>query len=340
MFELDKITIYKAIIHTFNKEEDKPRLSSFEIDHEEELTHAILQNQLEKILNSNQMKWASFGEKKDVEELLEELEKDLSIFVDVTQDIANLIHKQLNKYQAYLPSCDIAFILFEMEEVMYFAGVKINHKDFYVRATENFPAGNLHIIRKSNDLFLSTKLSVEEGFIVHLKYFDIALLEKEYKVEGEKAGFFGDLIFSLNKGMSEKEKLQSFNQINKRLQEKFIGEDLEKRAQIKKAISDTLVETGKLDVQVAMDKAFENNQDIKSIYQEALGRARLDHEKIEINNNVARKKFDIQKIITNSGIEISIPVEFYEDDSKLEIISNSDGTLTFIIKNIEEFKSS
>ncbi len=64
MFELDKITIYKAIIHTFNKEEDKPRLSSFEIDHEEELTHAILQNQLEKILNSNQMKWASFGEKK------------------------------------------------------------------------------------------------------------------------------------------------------------------------------------------------------------------------------------------------------------------------------------
>ena len=340
MFELEKITIYKAIIHTLNKEENDPRISSFEIDREEEPVHSILQNQLEKIMNSNQMKWASFGEDKEVEELLAELDKDLSIFVEVTQDIACMIHRKINKYQDHLPSCDMAFILFEMEDVMYFAGVKINHKDFYVRETESFPAGDLHTIRKSNDLFIPTRLSVEEGFIVHLKYFDIALLDKEYKVEGEKLGFFGDLIFNLDKGMSEKEKLQSFNQINKRLQEKFIGEDLEQRAQIKKAISDTLAETGKLDVRLALEKAFDEKNEIKGIYQEALGRARLDHEKIEIDNNAARKKFDIQKITTNSGIEISIPVEFYEDESKLEIISNGDGTITFIIKNIEEFKSS
>ena len=96
---------------------------------------------------------------------------------------------------------------------------------------------------------------------------DIALIDKEYKVEGEKQSFFADISFSLNKGMSEKEKLKSFNQINKRLQEKFIGEDLEQKAQIKKAISDTLVDTGLLDVSMALDKAFDESEEIKNIYK-------------------------------------------------------------------------
>lgn len=339
MFDLDKIIIYKAVIHTLNREEDFARCASYEIDHEEELTYGLLNLYLEKIMNSNQMKWATFGENKELQQVLEELDKEPSIFLEVTRDFAQVMHKQINKYMQYLPSCDIAFVLFEMLDVMYFGAIKLNHKDLYVRHTEVSPGGELNMIKRSNDLYLSPKGNVEEGFIVHLKYMDIALLDKEYKVEGDKVGFLGDLVLQLEKELSEKEKLKSFNLINKRLQEKFIGEDLGKRAQIKKAISDTLVETGKLDVQAALNKAFEEEEEIKSIYKEALGRARIDKEKIEVADNISRKKFDIQKITTSSGIEISIPVEFYEDESKLEIISNTDGTITFIIKNVDEFTS-
>lgn len=339
MFDLDKIIIYKAIIHTLNREEEFARCASYEIDHEEELTYGLLNSYLEKIMDSDRMKWAAFGENKELKQVLEELDKDLSLFVEVTRDFAQIMHKQINKYMQYLPSCDIAFVLFEMLDVMYFGAIKLNHKDFYIRHTEISPGGELNTIKRSNDLYLSPKGNIEEGFIVHLKYMDIALLDKEYKVEGDKVGFFGDLVLQLEKEMSEKEKLRSFNLINKRLQEKFIGEDLGRRAQIKKAISDTLVETGKLDVQLALDKAFEETEEIKGIYQEAMGRARIDKEKIEVADNVSRKKFDIQKITTSNGIEISIPVEYYGDEDKLEIISNGDGTITFMIKNIDEFTS-
>lgn len=340
MFDLDKIIIYKAIIHTLNRDEEFARCASYEIDHEEELTYGLLNSYLEKIMNSNQMKWANFGENKELQLVLEELDKDLTLFVEVTRDFAQIIHKQINKYMEYLPSCDIAFVLFEMLDVMYFGAIKLNHKDLYIRHTEVSPGGELNTIKRSNNLYLSPKGSIEEGFIVHLKYMDIALLDKEYKVEGEKMGFLGDLVLQLEKGMSEKEKLKAFNQINKRLQDKFIGEDLEKRAEIKKAISDTLVETGKLDVAMALDKAFEDGQELKNIYKEAMGHARIDKEKIEVSDSISRKKFDVQKIVTGNGIELSIPVEYYEDSDKVEIISNSDGTITFIIKNVDEFTTS
>ena len=340
MFEPSKILIYKAIIHTLHKEEEEPRCATYEIDHEEELTHHLFTNYLEKIMTSNQMKWASFEEGSEVEAVLEELLKDPSIFVEVTKDLSKVIQKNLNKYREYLPSCDMAFILFEMEDIMYLGIVKLNHKNIYVRKTEKSPGGELNLIKNSNDLYIQPKSTVEEGMVIHLPHMDIALIDKEYKVEGEKQSFFADISFSLHKGMSEKEKLKSFNQINKRLQEKFIGEDLEQKAQIKKAISDTLVDTGLLDVSMALDKAFDESEEIKNIYKEALGKVNLTNEKILIDNNAARRKFDVQKITTSSGIELTIPVEYFNDDSKVEIISNSDGTLTFMIKGIEEFISS
>lgn len=339
MFEIDKIIIYKAIIHTLINHEEFARCATYEIDHEEDLTMGLLTNYIEKILSSNQMKWANFGENKEFEIVLEELDKDLSLFVEVSKDFAKAMHKSIYKYMEYLPSCDVAFVLFEMQDIMYMAVIKLNHKDLYIRKTEISPGGDLNVIKRNNDLYLTPKSTVEEGFVVHLKYMDIALLDKEYKVEGEKKGFFGDIVLELNRGMSESEKLKSFNQINKRLQEKFIGEDLEQKAGIKKAISDTLVETGKLDVKVALDKAFEDENEIKKIYKEALGKAKLENEKIEVYNAQARKKFDTQKITTSSGIEISIPVEYYQDSSKVEIVPNGDGTITFIIKNIEDFTS-
>lgn len=340
MFELNEILIYKAIIHTLNKEEEEPRCASYEIDHEEELTHKLFSNYLERIMNSSQMKWGHFKEGSEMENVLEHLLEDPSLFVEITKDLSKEVQGSLNKYMDFLPSCDLAFILFEMEDVMYLGIIKFNHKNIYVRKTESSPGGQLNLIKNSNDLYILPKAGIEEGIIVHLPYMDIAILDKEYKIEGEKQGFFADLIFDLEKGMSEKEKLKSFNQINKRLQEKFVGEDLSQKAEIKKAISDTIVEEGLLDIPMALDKAFDDKEEIKSIYKEALTKANLHNEKIRVDSNAARKKFDMQKIVSSNGIEMSIPVEYFEDESKLEIIGNSDGTLTFVIKGIEEFVSS
>ena len=338
MFDLGKILIYKAVIHTFNREREYPVYSTYEIDHEEELTFEIIRKNLEKIHGSSEMKWASFGEASVVEKMMENLDADLNLFMEVTKDLSYMIHKNIYENSEALPSCDIAFILFEMDEVMYFGCIKFNHKDLLVRRLEETRDGAIAMIAKSNDLYLTPKSKTEEGFIVHLKFMDIALLDKSYTVKGEKQNFFGDLVLGLSSGMSEKEKLKAFNQVNKRVQEKFIGEDLQQKAQIKKAISDTIVEEGIIEVEKVLDRAFEDGQEVKGIYREALKKANLDKAEIKVGEVMARK-FDRQKIITGNGIEISIPVDYYQDNDKVEITANSDGTINIIVKNIDEYKS-
>lgn len=340
MFRLDNIIIYKSIIHTIYKEKETPELSSYVIDNDNEFLNNLFTNYIEKILKTNKIKWSNFTEDdKEFELIMETLRSDPSLFIDITQDIASILCQRTYKYMNFLSSFDLVCIFFEMNNLFYFGAIKLNHKNMYTRKSHIRNEGNINIILPDNNLYLSPKQAIEEGFVIELDSMSIALLDKIYTVEGDKYGFFGDLIFSLNKRLSEKEKLDIFNNINKRLQDKFIGEDLDQRANIKKAINDTLLETGNLDVNKAIDKAFDDDQEIKSIYSEAMKTANLFNEIIEIDNSSNRKKFDSQKIITNTGIEISIPIDYYSDKNKIEIISNDNGTITFIIKNIEEFKS-
>ena len=46
------------------------------------------------------------------------------------------------------------------------------------------------------------------------------------------------------------------------------------------------------------------------------------------------KKFEKHRITTDSGIEITIPMEEYRNPDKVEFITNPDGTISVLIKNI------
>lgn len=338
MFDLGKILMYKAVIHTFNRYSDTPEFSTHEIDHDEELTFEILKRNIEKLHVSSEMKWASFKDNAPVGQLMEILDSDLNMFMEITRKIGYIMQDQLCRYAEALPSCDIAFVLFEMDEVMYFAALKFNHKDFLIKGLEATRDGGIAILQRSNGLYLTPSAKIDEGFIVHLKYLDIALLEKRYVIGGERTDVLSELVLLANSSMSEKEKLTAFNTISKRIQDKFVGEDLPQRAAIKQAVADTIIETGKLDIGMALDLAYEDGNEIKGIYKEALKKAGLDKGEIKIDSTQARK-FDYQKIVTDSGMELKIPVEYMNDSTRVELTPNADGSMDITLKSIYEYKS-
>ena len=46
------------------------------------------------------------------------------------------------------------------------------------------------------------------------------------------------------------------------------------------------------------------------------------------------RKFQKQKLTTDTGIEITIPMEEYRTPDHVEFITNMDGTISVLIKNI------
>ena len=52
------------------------------------------------------------------------------------------------------------------------------------------------------------------------------------------------------------------------------------------------------------------------------------------------KKYRMQKFKLANGIELAIPMDVYQNKEFVEFINNPDGTISVMIKNIDEIKTS
>ena len=60
---------------------------------------------------------------------------------------------------------------------------------------------------------------------------------------------------------------------------------------------------------------------------------------IEPKNETTVKKFAKQHLTTDTGIEIKIPMEQYNSTDNIEFMTNEDGTISVLIKNIGHITS-
>ena len=68
--------------------------------------------------------------------------------------------------------------------------------------------------------------------------------------------------------------------------------------------------------------------------KEKLEKYNMEKEVVRPKSEATIKKFQKQHLTTDTGIEITIPMEEYKDPDKVEFITNPDGTISVLIKNI------
>ena len=72
---------------------------------------------------------------------------------------------------------------------------------------------------------------------------------------------------------------------------------------------------------------------------EKLEKYHLEKEVIRPKSENTIKKFRKQHLTTDTGIEITIPMEEYKNPDRVEFLTNPDGTVSVLIKNIGRLRS-
>ena len=67
---------------------------------------------------------------------------------------------------------------------------------------------------------------------------------------------------------------------------------------------------------------------------EKLDKYHLTETEVEPQNPATTRKYGKQNLITDTGIEIRIPMEQYQNKDKVDFITNPDGTISVLIKNV------
>jgi len=329
----EEIRIEKVIIHILDSMVGMPVLSDTEIDFGSDFAD-FLKEHIYKVSAGDDVRTCHFYEKEsDIYQMLLEYNDDK--FIDMSKHLAESLYKIMNS-NVDIPSADLAIVRFKDRDDEYLAILKINLRSNYTHRTAAVGDGNANEIVKFKAVFPSESQRLTEAAIIRLKDFQVRLVEKKYTVNDEKVNYFSYLFLKCNSAMSPKTKLNLVTKAIEKVQDDNLDEYkvTEAKMRAKCIIQEELERNGGFVVEDLADKVFEEEPDMRNAFQEKMEKYDMVKQEVIPQNETTVRKYQKQCLYTDTGIEIKIPMDRYKDSDSVEFITNPDGTVSVLIKNI------
>lgn len=327
----DEIIIKRAVLHVLDSEASMPIISKGELEITEDLSDYISKHIYKIIDNPNTKKAKFIEDANPMYIMVESLNEDN--FLSMTSNMANILFAFMQK-NIDIPPADLLCCIFEEEEKEHLAILKLNYKSAFTHWVNNCEDGNINTIISYKTLLPPESQRVEECALIDLSDYSLRIIEKKYEINGEKEFYFSKYFLKCKSDLSVNEKLKILDKVTKDINKKYFDDDFEKTMEIKKAFCESLEENERIDIEDIAQKVYDRNLEIKNEYMEEISKSGLYEKEIVVPERLVEKKFSMQKIKTDSGIELKFPLEFLNRTDKIEFINNPDGTVSILIKNV------
>lgn len=335
----EDIRIKKVIVHILDSTIGMPVLSDTELEYGSEIAE-FLKEHIAKISSGDDAKECRFyKEESEVYHVLDSYADD--DFVAVSKDIATMLY-EIMKSNIDIPAADLMVVRFKVEEE-YLALLKMNYKALYTHRTMALEdgEGNSNEIIRHKSILPSESQRLTEAAIIRLNDLAVWVIEKKYEVNGEKTNYFSFLFLKCSTHLSHKSKLSIVSRAVESIQKEGFDETerFEKQMRAKSIIQEEIKEKGGFVVEELAEKIFDQQPELKVAFQDKMEKYDMVKEEIQPQSENTVRKYQSQHLYTDTGIEIKIPMEQYKNPRSVEFITNPDGTISVLIKNIEHLEA-
>jgi len=335
--EKDEIIIRSAIMHILDSTVGMPVLSDELLTLTPDMND-FLRNHIYKVISGDELKTCVFDEENsEVYHLIQEFTEEN--MVETTKKLADLLYGIMNSNIA-IPPADVFFVTYQLESEHHLAILKMNYKEVYMHYTSmNEEDGNVNDIMKQCCALPGNGGRLSEAVTISLAENTVQLIEKKVEINGAKVNYLSEVYLQCHAKMSQKTKLDIVTKAVDQINKKYFEDDFEKKMEAKSVIHNTYAEQGTLIPEEIGEELFGQVPEIKEEFVEKLEKYKLPKEEITVKNEKTTKKFEKQFLTTDSGIEINIPMEEYNNKQHVEFITNPDGTISVLIKNVNRITS-
>lgn len=327
------IRITHAILHILDNLSPIPVLSTKELELEG-MVCDFIDKKIEKFIDDDNLKNAAFTqEPSQIKEELQKLGEGETDFLTASSVLAGALF-EIMVHNSEIPSGDLLLTTFDFDGLPCFGIFKLNYKLGTTHYVDVCEEGNYNTLITHKTLLPSDSQRVDEGAIVNMNDLSVRLLEKEYILNGSKCKYFSELLLKCTTELSSNEKARILDRVATKINKKYFDEDLEVASKVKKTMAESVEEQGAVDIAHVADTCFGTNPEIREEYIKEIFKAGIEEPLVEVPEKVIEKKLRVQKIKTDTGVEINFPTDFYENTDKMEFINNPDGTISIVIKNI------
>ena len=151
--------------------------------------------------------------------------------------------------------------------------------------------------------------------------------------------YLSELYLKCKAGMSSKTKLAIVTRAVEQVNQKHFSEEPVRQMEAKSILKREIEDTGSINVGKISEKIYGNAPEIKEEFDAKMEKYHMEKAEVAPQNEATTKKFEKQYLKTDTGIEINIPMEQYQDANQVEFLTNPDGTISVLIKNINKIST-
>ena len=176
---------------------------------------------------------------------------------------------------------------------------------------------------------------VNEYFYLNLNDNQAQVSDFECYIDGLKQNYLADQILKLDFKPSEAVTVKAIDDsVVETIKHCYEEQAPQKIMEYKTIVADQVKEKGQIIVPELEEAVFKDNEQAAVLYQEVAEQQQIPKIPVYVSKKTERKLGKKQKLVTDSGIELLVPLELLKDESILEYHQNDDGKMSILIKEI------
>lgn len=325
------IQIKRAILHILDLNSGVPIFSDLDLDRE---LFEYLQKHLEKSWKDASAHTSKLGEVNPIRQKLEQYKENKDVFATITQEMADKLHKDLMLCgeERALDFVAVDFLLAEIPHfgiLLYQNQLGYTHKISY---QDNF--ANNQIIQHFAILPNPTQKVAMFAFI-NMEDWSVKFVDKKRILDGEEIFLLPDRLLNCTMPISSKDTIKKVHKIVTKVAEEFGQNPTQAVCQAKAVLLDAGQKSERIEPAEVGRKVFEHHAGMQQSYMEQIVHASLP-KVAEVDRDYAVRTNKSHKIKTDTGIELTVPSDFFNNTDYIEFVTNDNGTISINIKNVGE----
>ena len=325
------IVVEQAILHILDFQSGKTIYS----DELLELTDSIetfLHKHIEKSMKSQDARLGAFYDDSLCKQQVQEYLAGTKDFIGISKEFAHTLEEAL-VHTEEMRSVDVIVADIRVEEERKLAIFQCTSQMGYAHLAVSTEQGTRNEIVTQFAIMPSPAQRIEEFAFIDLGNLSISYVGKKYKMDGSIVFIFPEVLLECQKAPSPKEAIKSISKTAQKVAESFGQDAVATEAAVKSYIAERAQETEILDPVEAGKEIFKDQPSMQASYEGYLQETGIT-EPVRVDPEVTVKRMERHRLKTDTGIELTIPTDYFDNTEFIEFQNNDDGTLSIMLKHI------
>ena len=324
--EIDLMRIYLC---TLDKSLPYPNYNEVKLNSEDAL-YGYLQKLVYGALGNVTAAEASFTAEDELDKLVTDDPADLEPFVNITAEKMYDIIKDTTE----LTSGAGAFLFCVAEDQPYVCFFRMKYREFFT-------------LKLAEDGMVSWPLNTKvlpSGGTKDLEFFVINVYERTVRLSDSTAtvndirmNYLAEAVLGLKTKPSEKEKVEAIRDTTvETIRECYTEPEVpQKIMEYKTEVAKQAEATGRVSAVEIESRVFSDNEQAKEVFREKLKEEDISVNPVPVSKKTERALCRKQRIITDNGIELLVPVDYLKNEQYVEYLQDEEGNISIILKSIK-----